>query len=86
MNDFVKVTASRPHSNEYGNYYLKSTGESYFVPRDVAESLLAGGWINAFEGSADGNAGEVRGRKGTGTGTSAAGQGSDTKIDSAAGA
>jgi hypothetical protein len=84
MTDLIKVTATRPHNNEYGDDYLKAEGESYFVPLSVAQSLFGGGWIEDFKGRTDGNENEVRGRQGTGARTGAGGKGGDAQSDGAA--
>lgn len=86
MTDLIKVTATRPHNNEYGDDYSKATGDVYSVPLAVARGLFGGGWIEDFKGRTDGNENEVRGRQGTEARTGAGGKGGDAQSDGAAGA
>lgn len=70
--DSITVTAARPHSNEFGETREKAVGDSYDVPTSVAESLLASGWVEKFEGATDENANGVSRGKATGKGAGAA--------------
>lgn len=86
----ITVTAARPHSNEYGDTFAKDKGDKYDVPATVAESLLAGGWVDNFKrkskGKTDVDATAVSRGEATGTSPGATGKGSDQEVDGKAGA